>query len=44
VLALVEGLAETIALAEALGVDPATFLEIIDGGPLARPTRRSRAR
>jgi 3-hydroxyisobutyrate dehydrogenase len=31
---LVEGLAESIALAEGLGVDPAGFLEIIDGGPL----------
>jgi 3-hydroxyisobutyrate dehydrogenase len=33
-LALVEGLAESVALAEGLGVDPAGFLEIIDGGPL----------
>jgi 3-hydroxyisobutyrate dehydrogenase len=31
---LVEGLAESIALAEGLGVDPAGFLGIIDGGPL----------
>ena len=31
---LVEGLAESVALAEGLGVDPAGFLEIIDGGPL----------
>jgi len=31
---LVEGLAESVALAEGLGVDPASFLEIIDGGPL----------
>ena len=30
VLALVEGLAETIALAEGLGVDPRQFLEIIE--------------
>jgi 3-hydroxyisobutyrate dehydrogenase len=36
-LALVEGLAESVALAEGLGVDPATFLEIIDGGPLGPP-------
>jgi 3-hydroxyisobutyrate dehydrogenase len=34
VLALVEGVAETIALAEALGVDPRTFLGLIEGGPL----------
>ena len=37
VLALVEGLAETIALAEGLGADPRTFLGIIDGGPLFAP-------
>ena len=36
-LALVEGLAESIALAERLGVDPAKFIEIIDGGPLGPP-------
>jgi 3-hydroxyisobutyrate dehydrogenase len=33
-LALVEGLAETIALAERLGVDPRVFLRVIEGGPL----------
>jgi 3-hydroxyisobutyrate dehydrogenase len=31
---LVEGLAETIAFAEAIGVDPQVFLDTIDGGPL----------
>ena len=36
-LALVEGLAEIVALAEGLGVDPAAFLEIIEGGPLVAP-------
>ena len=36
-LALVEGLAESVTLAEGLGVDPAAFLEIIDGGPLGPP-------
>ena len=36
-LALIEGLAESIALAERLGVDPRRFLEIIDGGPLGPP-------
>lgn len=35
--ALVEGLAETIALAEAIGVDPRTFLETIDGAPMGTP-------
>jgi 3-hydroxyisobutyrate dehydrogenase len=35
--ALIEGLAESIQLAEGLGVDPAAFLEIIDGGPLGPP-------
>ncbi len=36
-LALTEGLAEAIALAEALDVDPRTFLETIDGGPVGAP-------
>jgi 3-hydroxyisobutyrate dehydrogenase len=31
--ALVEGLAETLAFSEAIGVDPSRFLETIDGGP-----------
>ena len=43
-LGLTEALAEAIALAEALGVDPRTFLETIDGAPSARPTPRSRGR
>ena len=30
-------LAETVALAEAIGVDPASFLETIEGGPLGLP-------
>ena len=30
-------LAETVALAEALDVDPARFLEAIEGGPLGAP-------
>jgi 3-hydroxyisobutyrate dehydrogenase len=34
VFAIVEGLAETLALAEALGVPPQSFLEAIAGGPL----------
>ena len=36
-LALTEGLAEAIALAGTLGVDPQTFLDAIDGGPLGVP-------
>jgi 3-hydroxyisobutyrate dehydrogenase len=36
-LALTEGLAEAIALAEALDVDPQTFLDTIDGGPMGAP-------
>jgi 3-hydroxyisobutyrate dehydrogenase len=36
-LSLTEGLAEAIALAEALGVDPQTFLDAIDGGPVGSP-------
>jgi 3-hydroxyisobutyrate dehydrogenase len=35
--AVVEGVAETIALAEGLGLDPALFLEAIEGGPLDAP-------
>jgi 3-hydroxyisobutyrate dehydrogenase len=34
VVALTEATAETFALAEALGVDPRRFLELIEGGPL----------
>lgn len=35
--ALVEGLAETIGFAEAIGVDPQTFLDTIDGSPIGAP-------
>jgi 3-hydroxyisobutyrate dehydrogenase len=34
VIALVESVAETVLLAERLGVDPQRFLDIVDGGPL----------
>jgi len=34
VLAVTDSIAETIALAEGLGLDPAVFLEAIEGGPL----------
>jgi 3-hydroxyisobutyrate dehydrogenase len=34
---LVEGLAETIAFAEAIGIDPERFLETIEGGPVGPP-------
>lgn len=34
ILALVEGLAQTVALAEGIGVDPRRFLDTIAGGPL----------
>jgi 3-hydroxyisobutyrate dehydrogenase len=34
IVSVVEGAAETIALAEGLGLDPALFLEAIEGGPL----------
>jgi 3-hydroxyisobutyrate dehydrogenase len=33
-LSLVEGLAETVAFAEGIGIDPAQFLETIAGGPI----------
>ena len=35
--ALVEGLAEAVSLAEGLGLDPQQFLDIIDGGPIGPP-------
>jgi 3-hydroxyisobutyrate dehydrogenase len=35
IVALVEGLAETLAFAEGIGVDPAKFLEVIDGGAMS---------
>ena len=37
IVALVESLAETIAYAGSIGVDPAKFLEVIDGGPMGAP-------
>jgi 3-hydroxyisobutyrate dehydrogenase len=37
VVALTEGVAESIALAEGLGLDPRRFLDIIDGGPMGPP-------
>ncbi len=40
VLALVEGLAETIALSEGLGVDPRKFLDMIEGGAMYAPYAR----
>jgi 3-hydroxyisobutyrate dehydrogenase len=36
-LALTEGLAESVLLAEGLGVDASTFLDVIDGGPMGPP-------
>jgi 3-hydroxyisobutyrate dehydrogenase len=41
-LALVEALAESILLAEGLGLDPRMFLKIIDGGPLDVPLAKLR--
>ncbi len=37
VVSLVEGAAETLALAEGLGVDPRTVLDAVSGGPLDLP-------
>ena len=37
-------LAETVAFAEATGVDPARFLEVIDGGPLGLPYAQLKGR
>jgi 3-hydroxyisobutyrate dehydrogenase len=43
VLAAVEAAAETVALAEGLGVDPALFFQAIEGGPLDLPYLRTKA-
>jgi 3-hydroxyisobutyrate dehydrogenase len=40
VLGLTASLAETVALAEALDIDPARFLEVIEGGPTCAPYAR----
>jgi 3-hydroxyisobutyrate dehydrogenase len=44
IVTLVEGAAETIALAEGLGVDPAMFFEAIEGGPLDLPYLQMKGR
>ena len=36
-LAIVEGAAETLALAEGMGIDPQLVLDAVDGGPLDMP-------
>jgi 3-hydroxyisobutyrate dehydrogenase len=41
---LTEGMAETIALTEALGLDPQLFIEAIDDGPLGSPYAEAKAR
>jgi 3-hydroxyisobutyrate dehydrogenase len=43
-LSLVEGLAETVAFAEGIGVDPAQFLEAISGGPIDNPYAQMKGR
>ncbi len=37
IVAVTEGVAETVAFAEGIGVDPRRFLEAIEGGPLGLP-------
>jgi 3-hydroxyisobutyrate dehydrogenase len=44
IVAVVEGMAETIALAQGLDLDPALFLAAIDGGPLDSPYARMKAK
>jgi 3-hydroxyisobutyrate dehydrogenase len=44
VLALIEGLAETMALAEGLGVEKESFLELIEGGPVDSPYAQLKGR
>jgi 3-hydroxyisobutyrate dehydrogenase len=43
IVAVVEGAAETIALAEGLGLDPSLFLAAIENGPLDSPYVRMKA-
>ncbi|HTI33833.1 MAG TPA: NAD(P)-dependent oxidoreductase [Miltoncostaea sp.] len=43
ILAVVEGAAEAVALAEGLGLDPALLLEAVEGGPLDLPYLRMKA-
>jgi 3-hydroxyisobutyrate dehydrogenase len=43
-LSLVEGLGETIAFAEGIGVDPAQFLETISGSPVDNPYAQMKGR
>jgi 3-hydroxyisobutyrate dehydrogenase len=44
ILALLEGIAETIALAEGAGIDPELFLEAVSSGPLDLPYLQTKAR
>jgi 3-hydroxyisobutyrate dehydrogenase len=44
VLAIGEGVAESILLAERLGLDPRMFLDFVDDGPLSVPYASSGAR
>jgi 3-hydroxyisobutyrate dehydrogenase len=44
IVAVVEGTAETIALAEGLGLDPALFLRAIEDGPLDSPYTRMKGK
>ncbi len=44
IVAVVEGVAETLALAEGAGVDPDDFLAAIDGGPLDLPYLQLKAK
>jgi 3-hydroxyisobutyrate dehydrogenase len=43
-LSLVEGLAETIAFAEGIDIDPGRFLETISGGPIDNPYAQMKGR
>jgi 3-hydroxyisobutyrate dehydrogenase len=43
-LSLVEGLAETIAFAEGIDIDPAQFLETISGSPIDNPYAQTKGR
>lgn len=44
ILTIVEGIAETLALAQGAGVDPHAFLEAVSGGPLDLPYMQLKAK
>lgn len=44
VLTLANGVAESLAIAQGLGVDPAAFIDVVSGGPLDSPFFQAKAK